>query len=296
MKLIFVLFIFFSAFSLGCAFDSKYERDQKNAQEREDLLNSYNAISGVYEGTLVTSRKTTRAILTITHKEVEVGKDENGQPIPRPVLVSRLSRLDLFVVDTHMNGAYTNGTGELILTIGDAMSIRGNIRNGIYNAEVKTGGAPYGQLSVAVQPGLRIPTAEEADLAMSARLRKALELLVGNYTVEIKPLSTSLDKPYKSSITMSVEQGSASRVPLLVATYRHKNDDAHSIVRALATFSEEADKEEVKFEASSADGMQLNFLGYINQKTVNGSQERATVISGFLKFKAYLAEATLIRK
>lgn len=296
MKLIFALLILSSALSFGCAFDSKYDRDQKNAQEREELLNSYNAISGVYEGTLVTPRKTTRALLTITHKEVEVGKDENGQPTLRPVLVSRLSRLDLFVADTHMNGAYTNTNGELILTVGDAMSIRGVIRNGVYSAEVKTGGAPYGQLSVAVQPGIRIPTAEEADLAMSARLRKALEVLVGNYTVEIKPPPGSFDKPYKSSITMTVEQGSASRVPLLVATYRHKNDDAHSIVRALATFSQEADKEEVKFEASSADGMQLNFLGYIDQKTVNGSQERATVISGLLQFKAYIAEATLIRK
>lgn len=265
-----------SSLILSCGFDSSHKSDEeREASDREELVQTYSQIQGVYRGAIHTSKKDLELKLTLTFKEVVVGKDSEGQPRYRPVLVARFSRPGLVVLDIRMEGTYSSSSGNLTLSTeangGEYFQIRGQLIGSNLNGEIKTSsGSTYGQLSGKLETR-QVQTAEGDDLEQADRIRKHLLKLAGTYEGVVTP--EDITGPFRASIRLDVEEElSSEKIPSLVAYYERIGGGSLS-TRLKVQYFPERSPAEISFSSSGATGNNIervSFLGIILDNEIRG--------------------------
>jgi hypothetical protein len=281
------LMMIFSLILSACAFDGKDDTDQRDLEDREELLRTFSQIQGIYTGTIETQYKTMPAKLTITYREVVVGKDSDGQPRYRPVLVARLSRPELFALDIRMDGKYISRTGDLTLSTteggGEFLQGRGSILGGNYQATLSNANLGfYGILRVSLLTR-EIRTEENDDAEQRDRIRNRMNLLAGTFAAVIKPDVTIPDETedvIRSELRLLVEE--TDTFPRLVAYYNHKCG-ALLPIRSTVTFRPEMVPPEISFATDSGtSGLKISFAGTFVNSAIEGRFQFPT-FSGTLK-------------
>lgn len=257
----------------ACAFDSSNDTDQRDLDDRNELVRSFSAIQGIYSGTIETQYKTMPAKLTITYREVEIGKDSDGQPRYRPVLVARLSRPELLTLDVRMNGKYIERTGDLTLSTvdngGEYLQGRGYIRGTDYTATLTNASFGfYGTLRVSLL-SREIKTEENDDQEQISRIRQRMKLLEGTYRAVVKLDIPSPDYPdvVRSELRLIVEETGA--VPVLTAFYSHMCG-AIKPIRARATYKPDLVPAELSFATTSDMDLRITFNGTWQNSVIDG--------------------------
>ena len=230
MKTFLILMPFLLALS-ACSFnsDSNSQEQKRDADDRAKLTRTYSAIQGVYAGTIeFDDHSNTPANLIITFREDVVGKDSQGQPRYRPVLVARLNRPNLLVLDTRLEGNYVEESGDLTFTSpkdkdgnsSEGISIHSALRGGVYEAPINWRGARYGLLHVELT-GQSVPDETQSDILQIRRIRAYLNTLTGIYNALVTPTQVSAGydvQPFQPTFRLYVDD--TGSVPALYLSWR----------------------------------------------------------------------------
>jgi hypothetical protein len=285
------------ALSLGlsaCSFESNHgsQNEQRENEDRDSLIRAYSSIQGTYEGTLQTATKTLEARLTLTYKEVVVGRDSEGQPRYRPVLVARLSRPDLLTLDVRLEGRFVPETGDLTLTtqskadengnariVGEDLYLRSSIRNGELRAVVKTNGHDYGILNVRFSSrDVRSESIDDAE--QMDRIRRRMQKIAGVYEGTATP--DDVMGPFRFRMRIAIEESAG--FPTLVVFYTR--DQATVPVRMVVTYRPDRSPEEISFTNTDSTHERVSFYGHYS----NG------MIDGILTYPTFRAEMRAVRR
>lgn len=172
----------------GCAFNqSETDPNRKRDMEtREKLRDSYQDISGVYEGEYVQPARTELVRLTLSFRETPAGRDADGNLKYQPELTARFTRLERNLFDSVMTAGFVPETADLTLTTnsggGEYFYIRGTLSNGEYAAPVKDSqGRLLGYINLKyTNKEVKAPDQGEANETYD-RLRRPLEPFTGKW-------------------------------------------------------------------------------------------------------------------
>lgn len=254
----------FVALSLAaCAFDQS-ETDpnrKRDLNNREKLVRAYESIQGVYEGTFTTTARVEMVRLTISYTEVEVGKTQEGEIRYQPELRARLSRLDRDILDTFFTASMITETSDLTLTTqqggGEAMYIRGFVRDGVFQAPVRNGeGSQIGALNVRLITKDVIAPPEGRGNETYDRIKAILLPVQGSYRGVVKRMDGKKNASFVVELQMRIEDRNVNGtvVPVLVAHSR-REDGLSLAARHAVTYNGDRTPIELTFEpAANATG------------------------------------------
>ena len=247
---IFILSIFSSLLLSACAFNGN---DTNNSDEarvykdgRDELIQKFSQVTGVYEGTIATTKGNSRKPgtykpsslpiqLAFFTEDVATGRDSNGETKILPALRMRYRQLDAVRDDISTEARFLAASGELTAASTDgSISVRGifkgqSIEGEVFRSAGKVGNFTVKLVSKDVGAGFTNDESQYYD-----RVNAQYKDLIGSFKGKITPVVGGYKgplngKPYdaelKVELVPSVVDGSAG-FKLQATFYRPQLDPA----------------------------------------------------------------------
>ncbi len=272
--------------------DNEVTELQRDLNDRNKIVSSYQAIEGVYEGSLYLkqSNQTIPAKLIMTYREVSVGNDNEGQLRYRPRLFARFSRPEALFLDVKMEGVFEPTTRDITLSSikeeSESYYLRTQMDGDIIRGTLKLGEQNYGELNLKLKTKI-LPSEIDQEIELRQAIREKLAPLTGNYECLVTPDPSSGLKPFSPEVFKLVVSESQGRLPQLMLYYRQSN--AFVIVTTPVTYKPYLSPEEFSVKA---------------ERTANISQETFEifallnhgVIEGTISYPTFTGSLRAIKK
>jgi hypothetical protein len=211
----------------ACAFNGDDSRNSDEArvykENREDLLQKFSALTGIYEGEISTNKAVSNkpgsykpssipAQLAFYTEDVPTGKDSNGEFKILPVLKLRYRQLNSALQDYVLDARFLPASGEITAASSDGgISIRGflnadSITGDIFRSQGKLGNFKVSLTTRDVQSGLSNSSSD-----YYSRVTEYYKHLLGRYEGTITPAKNAAyqgpkkdGSPYPAAVEIAI--------------------------------------------------------------------------------------------
>lgn len=230
----------FTALNLmACAFDKNSNTDtQEEIDNRNALMEKYNQVMGVYQGTVIAAGTTLQVELSFYTIEKKIGQTADGQPKFLPALMARYRNLTNVDPDIIMEATYIEETSQIFMSNSDnTFGISGSFNGEVIAGDVTRNGGKWGTVNVNLRSRESSTPNDANDRAeRNARLTKIYQQVEGVYKGKVDFPANSSAADFGVTITITIDQikdQDGYYIPALKADYVRNDDPNRNLALSL---------------------------------------------------------------